>query len=116
MLDASVVELVRKLSPQFTIALTSNGTDSTRKRLTDASIEGLFSNLFISSEMGISKPSADFFTHVLSSLDMKAGECLLIDDNPANVAAALKMGFNTIQYTNSSDLERELFKIGISLN
>ena len=46
-------------------------------------------------------------------LDCAAAECLFVDDNPANVAAAESVGVHGIRFTNAEGLVRELVEWGM---
>lgn len=57
------------------------------------------------------KPSEEIYKLLLMRFDLKAEECLFVDDNLNNVNSALKLGFNSFQLKNMSDMKIELKKI-----
>ncbi|TKZ36218.1 HAD-IA family hydrolase [Brachyspira catarrhinii] len=57
------------------------------------------------------KPSEEIYKLLLNRFNLKAEECLFIDDNLNNVNSALKLGFNSFQLKNMSDMRFELEKI-----
>ena len=57
------------------------------------------------------KPSEEIYKLLLNRFNLKARECLFIDDNLNNVNSALKLGFNSFQLKNMSDMRFELEKI-----
>lgn len=63
-------------------------------KYTIPSIE-LFEGFFISADYKLLKPESTIFEMFLNKFNLKAEECLFIDDSPANTETAEKMGFNT---------------------
>lgn len=66
-------------------------------------ITDFFDTLFLSYEMGICKPDARIFLKALEMEQMKADECLFIDDSKKNTDAAEKVGIHTLFVTSNSD-------------
>ena len=66
----------------------------------------VFDEVFYSFEMGARKPEAEFFEIALKATGFKPKECLLIDDNQANINQATKMGFQTWLFDPESDVLR----------
>jgi glucose-1-phosphatase len=64
----------------------------------------LFEKLFLSYEIGIHKPDAGIYTHVLQNAGLKAEECVFIDDSLANVDAARIIGMKGIHIANGRDV------------
>ncbi|MBN8291705.1 HAD-IA family hydrolase [Rhodobacter sp. NTK016B] len=75
------------------VILTNNEARRTRWIMHEAGWAGQVDAVFASGEIGAMKPSVAAFAHVEQALDMPAHEILLIDDTPANVAAAEKRGW-----------------------
>lgn len=66
-------------------------------------ITDFFDTLFLSYEMGICKPDARIFLKALEMEQMKADECLFIDDSKKNTDAAEKVEIHTLFVTSNSD-------------
>lgn len=66
-------------------------------------ITDFFDTLFLSYEMGICKPDARIFLKALEIEQMKADECLFIDDSKKNTDAAEKVGIHTLFVPSNSD-------------
>lgn len=73
----------------------------------------LLDEIVISGEVGMIKPEPEIFQHTLERIGEPADACLFIDDAPANVQQAQKMGFATIQFHSPEQLEVELHKLGV---
>lgn len=54
----------------------------------------LFDGLVFSGPIGLAKPNHAIFEHLLSRFNLKAEECLFIDDNASNIAAAKDVGIH----------------------
>lgn len=64
----------------------------------------------VSGAEGLVKPDPRLFQVLLDRYQLKADECLFIDDNPDNVAAAKGMGMQGIVFNGAEDLRKKLFK------
>lgn len=58
----------------------------------------LFDKSYASHEMGISKPSRQFFEHILSKEKTEAGKTYFIDDYEENIVQASTMGMQCLLY------------------
>lgn len=54
------------------------------------------------------KPDPQLFRILLERYNLKAEECTFVDDNPANVAAAQKLGMLGIVFTDANELTKQL--------
>jgi len=67
--------------------------------------------LYFSCECRIMKPSPEIFRYMLEREGLSAGECVFIDDSPANVAAAECLGFTTLCPAGNSDWTPDLLAL-----
>ena len=74
---------------------------------------GLLDDIILSGEVGAIKPDPEFFEISLWRIGRPAQECLFIDDAPANILQAQKMGFATILFESPEQLEKELHMLGL---
>ncbi len=72
-----------------------------------------FDGMVISGEVGLVKPEKPIFDYLLAQVGCPAADCLFIDDNPPNIAAASGYGFQTIRFTSADALRKELMALGI---
>jgi 2-haloacid dehalogenase len=68
----------------------------------------LFDDMVISGEVGHVKPEPEIFQILLDKIGSPAEECLFIDDSPANIGQAQKLGFATILFQSPQQLESSL--------
>jgi putative hydrolase of the HAD superfamily len=104
-LDASMVELLRTIKPQLTVALLTNATS---RLMSDLVVHGLvddFDYIFNSSEIGVAKPDQRIFDFVASTLGLRFDEWLFIDDTEENVVTAASLGIRSHLYSNQVELE-----------
>ena len=62
----------------------------------------------VSGAEGYVKPDPRLFKILLNRYNLQAEECIFIDDNPDNVAAARGMGLHGIIFTDAESLRKEL--------
>jgi 2-haloacid dehalogenase len=67
-----------------------------------------FDDILISGEVNLIKPDPKIFKVFLDRIQRTSNECLLVDDSPGNIASAEQLGFKTILFKSSSQLEHEL--------
>jgi len=76
----------------------------------------LFQNKFLSYDLKMKKPDPEIFEYVAETLKAKPERCLFIDDRLDNISAARAQNFNSIQFQNSEDLQKDLLQMGIKLD
>lgn len=69
---------------------------------------GHFATIHVSGELGMIKPEADIFHHVLQHVALPAERVLFIDDSAKNIAAAEQLGFATHQFATAEALAADL--------
>ncbi|MFW5961938.1 MAG: HAD family hydrolase, partial [bacterium] len=67
-----------------------------------------FDGQIISAEVGMVKPEAEIYEHLLDKFNLKSEETLFIDDSKENIKAALEKGIRVIHFTNAVNLKEEL--------
>lgn len=72
-----------------------------------------FEGILMSGEEKLVKPDPRIYQLFLEKFNVQASSCLFIDDNPENIKAAKKEGFETIHFTDEINLADELTKKGI---
>jgi putative hydrolase of the HAD superfamily len=94
----TINRVLMALSKQHTLCLLSNGSGTMqRAKLHNAQLPQIFDHVFISGEMGISKPDPRIFTAVLKHYQVKPIDCVMIgDDLVRDIEPAKAMGLHTI--------------------
>lgn len=59
----------------------------------------------VSAHIKMIKPNKDIYEYFLNKFDLKADECLFIDDNINNVNAALDIGIKAVQLKKIDDMK-----------
>jgi putative hydrolase of the HAD superfamily len=86
-------DLLAALAPRFRLASVSNTNElHWEKFRRDWSLPDFFHHNFPSHEVGMLKPDADYFAHVVAALGVPAQRVLFVDDNALNVEAAAELG------------------------
>ena len=111
-LDKETVKYIELLHKSHPVYLLSNAISTfLRTIIYKNNIENLFDKIYISSEMKLAKPDKKFFLHVLDDINAMPSECIMIDDNPENIAAAEAVGIHGIVYRGIDDLKDKLDEI-----
>jgi putative hydrolase of the HAD superfamily len=112
-----VCALVPRLHGLYRLVLLSNTTELHYRqfRRQFAAVLDCFDALVVSHEVGVRKPHAQIYQHVCALACSHPGECLFIDDLPANVEGARQAGWRGIVYRASDDLDLLLRQAGVRL-
>lgn len=93
--------------------------------ITDASIEQIgfekkhfdfyskFKSVLISAECNLDKNTPEIYKYFLEKNELKAEECVFIDDNKENIDAARKVGVYVIYFTSLDSCKEELKSLGV---
>lgn len=92
-----VVEYIHSLKNRCKIAILSDLTFFDKKRINDQYNLSKFDKVYLSFEIGISKPDRRIYEYVLNDLKIPAENILFIDDNIFNILMAKNYGWNTCQ-------------------
>lgn len=68
----------------------------------------LIDNYIVSGDVKLIKPNPKIFELLMQRFNLKAEECLFIDDNPNNVQAAISLGMQGIVFRGCDDLRQHL--------
>jgi HAD superfamily hydrolase (TIGR01509 family) len=79
-------------------------------------IFNLIEDSLISKDVHQLKPNKDIYESFLNKFDVKAVECVFIDDKPENIEGCKTVGMNGIVFKNSKQLKQELDKLLLSEN
>jgi pterin-4a-carbinolamine dehydratase/phosphoglycolate phosphatase-like HAD superfamily hydrolase len=72
-----------------------------------------FDGRVVSSAVGVVKPSPDIFEILLRTYNLRASECLFIDDSQANIDTAAALGFVTHLFVDPRRLAAKLDRLGL---
>lgn len=93
-------DFLRSLKAFGKTFLITNGTPAAQYgRLRSLGLEQFFDGIFISDEIGFSKPDARFFAYVLDKAGLQSGECAVIGDSlTSDIRGANNAGILSIWY------------------
>ena len=72
-----------------------------------------FEGVVISGEVGVIKPDARIFRHLVARYAIDPGTAVFIDDSVANVEAAARLGFIALRFVDAPSLRRDLVRLGL---
>jgi putative hydrolase of the HAD superfamily len=111
-----MVELIEKLKKNYKIGLLSNTSEWDWDYMIQvAPIIKKFDTITTSYEAKAMKPSQKIFEDALNKLNLKAEECVYIDDIAEYAEVAKSMGFWAIQFKGIDNLKKSLEEIGVEI-
>lgn len=75
---------------------------------TYAGVLGHFREIFLSSNIGLRKPDAEAYDHVVKAIGAPASRILFFDDSVANIEGARARGLRAVHVTSMDDVARAL--------
>ena len=97
--DSQVCDLVRDIADRCTVAVLTNGGGPTqRRKLEAAGLAELFGDrVFVSGELGVSKPDEQIFRHALSALGCEPTNAVMVGDDLArDIGGAFALSMRAI--------------------
>ena len=106
------VEMLKRLAQDYDIYMLSNNNPIATQRATEMfaeagfSMEKDFRKCYISYQMKMLKPSAEFYAAVMEDIALPADQMLFIDDSQSNVDGAVAAGLPAAYYEPGTDLNK----------
>src|SRR5258705_6712621 len=79
-----------------------------------AGVLGHFREMFLSSTIGLRKPDAAAYDHVVKAIGVPASRILFFDDVAANIEGARARGLAAVRVTSTVDVAKALTALGIA--
>jgi len=78
-----------------------------------AGVLGHFREIYLSSSIGLRKPEAAAYDHVVNAIGMPASRIVFFDDSADNIAGARARGLTAVHVTSPDDVAKALAALGI---
>ncbi len=78
-----------------------------------ADVLGHFREIYLSSSIGLRKPDAEAFDHVVKAIGVPASRIVFFDDSADNIAGARARGLTAVHVTAPDDVAKALVALGI---
>lgn len=112
--DERMIELLQHLRSQYLIGLLTNANDAIIRQLfTEHELQQLFSDVLISSEVGIVKPQRELFELAATRLGVQPEACVMIDDSSENIDGARAAGMNGVVFNDVDQCQQALQEFGV---
>jgi putative hydrolase of the HAD superfamily len=107
-------DLLRRLSARYPLYLLSdtNEIHFNYVRETVAALS-VFDEFIVSYQVGVMKPDPRIYQEALRRSGLPPGACLFVDDRPANVQGAARLGIHAVQFESPAQLATDLLRLGI---
>jgi putative hydrolase of the HAD superfamily len=108
-INPAIVELLADLRAGGTpLALLSNAGPDYGSYFRHGPLGDFFTACYVSGELGLLKPHADIYRHVLGDLGITPAEAIFIDNRASNVAGAEALGITGHVFTDAARLREFL--------
>jgi putative hydrolase of the HAD superfamily len=97
------------------LALLSNAGPDLGSYFRHGAFGGFFAGIYVSGELGLLKPDAAIYQHVLTDLGITADAAVFIDDRERNVAGAEALGITGHVFTGVPDLRAFLTSLAVRI-
>jgi len=111
-----VLDLIIRSRAYCRVGLATNATDRLGKDLQRLGLAHHLDFVVNSSEVGVAKPSAEFFARALDLAGARAEEVLFIDDTLGNVQAAEQLGIRSHHFACFASLSEFIKSVGLGTN
>ena len=91
----------------------TNGAHVEHFSVAYADLLGHFREIFLSSTIGLRKPDAAAYDHVVNAIGVPASRIVFFDDLPENIEGARARGLTAVQVKSSDDVAHTLAALGI---
>lgn len=106
-LNAGTVAVIEVLKKKHRVVCGTNTNASHYAIHEERGDYALFHETYASNKMGVVKPSATFFEHILKAEGIRAEDAFFTDDSAENCAAASSLGIHAVRFTDADSLFRE---------
>ena len=108
------LQLILALKKKYKIFMLSNTNETSYTYIVEnyfekrgKKVEEYFDKVYLSYEMGLSKPDKRIYQQILDESGFAPQECLFLDDSEANLIPPREMGLHTLYVEPYSDIELE---------
>ena len=106
--NVALLEYIEDLTPKYKIGFLSNvGKNRLAELFTEHQL-GLFDEMTLSYEIGISKPNPEAYKYTAQKLGVMPAECIFVDDTVSYCKGAEATGMKTIVYTDFRSFKQQL--------
>ncbi len=103
--DKLLIEKIQKLRKNWAKCYVATNQENYRLAYLrkNMAFETFFDGVFCSAEIGYKKPQKEFYTHIVSTLDVEPDNIVYFDDDEKNILSSKELGIKWIIYQNISD-------------
>ncbi|MDZ7845385.1 MAG: HAD family phosphatase [Owenweeksia sp.] len=116
-LQDEIIQLLRKLGKDYRLYLLSNTNELHISHIRQVSghfryhqFTRQFEKIYFSHKAGMRKPEKQLFKTLLKNQDLKAEECLFIDDKQENIKAAMALKIESWHFDPKADRIQNIFQ------
>lgn len=101
-LNRELIDYLQSLRPQYKVATVSNGWSDEREILSNKfGLDKLVDDMFISSEVGLTKVDVRLFQLAISRLRVRPEDTIFVDDDASAFDGAWLLGMKAVRFTSN---------------
>ncbi len=107
-------DLLRRLHTRYPLYLLSD-TNEIHFGYVRETVEvlALFDEFIVSHQVGVMKPDPRIYEEALRRSGLPAAACVFVDDRPANVVGAARVGMHAVRFESPEQVAAELARLGV---
>jgi len=106
--DSDILHMIGALKDNYNVGCLTNTEIEIADINKTTGLFGYFQKVYLSTEIGLSKPNVAIYNYMLADIDCSPQEVIFIDDRSENVESALRIGINAIQFSTVKQLQDDL--------
>lgn len=114
-INTELCDVAARLKKRYIVGMISNIYDLMAEIDRERGILDTFDPCILSCEVGLQKPGKEIFELALKMVNLKADECVFIDNKADHLIDPEKLGFHVILFENNKKTLKELNKFGIQI-
>ncbi len=107
-------DLLRRLHTRYPLYLLSDTNEIHFGYVRETvMVLSVFDQFIVSYEVGAMKPDPRIYQEALRRSGLPAEACVFVDDRPANVEGAARVGLHTVQFESAEQFAADLTRLGV---
>lgn len=103
-INEKFIQVAQELKRTYNLAILSNDVSEWSKYLRDKfNLNDLIACAIISGDVNFRKPDPEIFRLIINKIGASPSDCIFIDDNDRNLAAASAQGLNIIRFSGKNE-------------
>lgn len=112
-IDEIMINLIKQLKLKYRIVLSTNTQDIHHEINKGRGLFDYFDRIYPSFEIGLVKPTIEYFQYMLRDINESPSACFFVDDKEENIAMAKNIGLYGHLFSTKEHLKKDLQEKGL---